>query len=220
MSQRLYKFLSPQYGVDNLQRKQLKVSTIDDLNDPFDLVSVDTTDPDIERALDEHVIHFRKTSGLLCFSRNWDNLLLWSHYGASHTGFCLGFDVLDDHTGGYGMDVRYQPNMLSIRGPEDVNEELVNRLLRTKSEIWSYEQEVRLFVKLDEPADAKGLWWAEFGPGLELKEVIAGSQCSPADLKSLEMVVGQHHSVERSWAYMRKDVFGLVRHAFPPPWFA
>jgi hypothetical protein len=90
MSKRVYKFICAQYGVSNLEKKRLKLSTIDDLNDPFDLRSLDTTHPACEKAADTVTWYFRKTNAILCFSRNWDNLLLWSHYGASHTGICLG----------------------------------------------------------------------------------------------------------------------------------
>ena len=100
---------------------------------------------------------FRSGNGLLCFSRNWDNLLMWSHYGASHTGLCLGFDIPDEE-GGYDMEVRYQPNVLKIRMPDDVNFDLVNRLLRPKHESWSYEQESRVFVKLNDRPTRKGCW--------------------------------------------------------------
>ena len=72
MTKRVYKFTSAKYGISNLQNERLKLSTVDDLNDPFDLCPLDTTDPVIKWAI-------------LCFSRNWDNLLLWRHYGDSHT---------------------------------------------------------------------------------------------------------------------------------------
>jgi hypothetical protein len=134
----------------------------------------------------------------------------------------LGFDIPNEQPdGGYDMEVRYQPNLLQIRRQEDLNYDLANRLLRTKHEIWSYEQELRLFVKLNEPADEKGLRWFYFGPDLQLKEVIIGSQCEPKDLKAVAEVLKTHHSqVECSWAYMKKDAFSLVRHDFPPPWFS
>jgi hypothetical protein len=90
MRKRVYKFTSAYYGLMDLEQRHLKLSTIDDLNDPFDLSSVDTTDPQINNALTAYIQHFRANYGLLCFSRNWDNLLLWSHYGASHTGLCFG----------------------------------------------------------------------------------------------------------------------------------
>jgi len=37
--------------------------------------------------------------GLLRFSRDWHNPVLWSHYASRHTGLCLGFDVPDDCLG-------------------------------------------------------------------------------------------------------------------------
>jgi hypothetical protein len=222
MSKRVYKFLSAKYGISNLQTKRLKLSTVDGLNDPFDLVSVDTTDDRIERAVNETVAGFKGNTALLCFSRNWDNLLLWSHYADSHAGVCLGFDIPDSQPGGgYHMDVNYQPNLLQVRNASDVNYEFMNKLLRTKHECWSYEQEVRLFVQLNDPADEKGLWWFDFGPNLELREVIVGAVCQPTDVKAIASVLAeQHSSVQCDWAYMRRDAFLLVRHNFPPPWFS
>ncbi|HBV6183205.1 TPA: DUF2971 domain-containing protein, partial [Klebsiella pneumoniae] len=32
------------------------------------------------------------TYGIVCLTPNPDNYLMWSHYSASHTGFCIGFD--------------------------------------------------------------------------------------------------------------------------------
>ncbi len=222
MGKRVYKFMSAEYGISNLETRRLKLSTIDDLNDPFDLCAIDTTDPILEELVEANVANFRGRIGLLCFSRNWDNLLLWSHYAGSHTGLCLGFDIPDGPRGdGYDLDVHYQPNLLQVSGRDDVNQDLMIRMLRTKQESWSYEQEVRLFVKLNDPPDARGLSWFSFGPSLELKEVIAGSQCDAEDLKTLaEVLKGYGDTVRRSWAYMRKDAFLLVQHDFPPPWLS
>ncbi|MYL96140.1 DUF2971 domain-containing protein, partial [Citrobacter werkmanii] len=30
--------------------------------------------------------------GVICLTPKPDNYLMWSHYAASHTGFCIGFD--------------------------------------------------------------------------------------------------------------------------------
>src|SRR5258708_5519997 len=76
MRKRVYKFTSAQYGISNLEKKRLKLSTIEDLNDPFDLCPLDTTDPVVSQAADAVSAHFRKETAILCFSRNWDNLLL------------------------------------------------------------------------------------------------------------------------------------------------
>jgi hypothetical protein len=217
MPRRVYKFLSARYGLDNLAKRRLKLSTIDDLNDPFDQTAVDTTHPSVEEVVEAYIRNFRGRHGILCFSRNWDNILLWSHYGASHTGICLGFDIQDEH----GIDVHYQPNLIRIRGAEEITENLMLRMLRTKHESWSYEQEVRLVVGLNDPPDENGLWWGTFGPALELKEVIAGAQCSLEDLKALGAAIDRFDPpLDRSWAYTRKDAFLLVRHDFPPPWLS
>jgi hypothetical protein len=220
MSKRVHKFTSAKYGISNLQNKRLKLSTINDLNDPFDLIPLDTTDPAISNAAEAVIEHFRKTMAILCFSRNWDNLLLWSHYGDSHTGICLGFDIPEgDSAADIDTDVIYQPNVLQIRCLEDVNFDLANRLLRTKHESWSYEQEVRMFVRLNDPPDAKGLNWIEFGPQLVLKEVIIGAQCSPRDSRDVEEAIKPYgDAVKCWWAGMRPDAFLLVKQDHPPYW--
>ena len=222
MSKRVYKFTKAQHGISNLKDKHLKLSTIDELNDPFDLCPIDTTDPRIAQAVGALAVHFRETSAILCFSRNWDNILLWSHYGDCHAGICLGFDIPDADGGdSYDTDVLYQPNVLKVRRLEDVNLDLTNRLLRTKHESWSYEQEVRMFVGLNDPPDAHGLRWIDFGPKVELKEVIIGAQCTPKDSDDVvEALKPYGDSVKCFWAGMRTDAFLLVRLDNPPDWHA
>jgi hypothetical protein len=220
MAKRVYKFTTAKFGITNIRDHHLKLSTIDDLNDPFDLAPLDITDLDIRRAQEALVVFYRKRMGLLCFSRNWDNLLLWSHYGESHKGICCGFDIADGSPGAnYDTDVLYQPNVLQITRPADVNFDLASRLLRTKHESWSYEQEVRMFVGLDDPPDSNGLRWANFGPLVELKEVIIGSQADPSVTDDVRQALNPYgDSVRCSWAGMRPDAFLLVKQDHPPHW--
>jgi hypothetical protein len=221
MGRRVYKFTSTQNGISNLQNKRIKVSTLYDLNDPFDLCPLDTTDPSIKQMLNAILDPFRGKTGILCFSRNWDNLLLWSHYANSHTGVCLGFDIPE---GGQGenndMDVFYQPNKLQIRDPKDVNIDLIVRLCHTKYEGWSYEQEVRMLVALNDPPD-ENIHWFEFGSQLILKEIIIGAQCEPKKSKELEEATKPYGNVVKCWwAGMCPDAFRLVRLEHPPDWHA
>jgi hypothetical protein len=222
MNKRVYKFTTAQYGISNLLKKRLKLSTIEDLNDPFDLCAIDTRDPRVSDAVNFVISEFRKTTAILCFSRNWDNLLLWSHYGESHKGLCLGFDIPQGDPGSnLDTDVLYQPNLLQIRGPEDVNLDLANRMIRTKHESWSYEQEVRMFVNLNDTPDEAGLNWIEFGPHLVLKEVIVGVQCHPTISKEVEEALETYgDAVECWWASMRSDAFLLIKEDHPPDWHA
>ena len=216
---RVYKFLSARNALDDLKKHRIKISKIDELNDPFDLTAVDTTHSSIKNALEKFIQWFRGTKGILCFSQNWDNILQWSHYGCSHSGICLGFDIPDtQHDGGYNLEVSYQPNVLTVQSATDVNLDFANRLLRTKYEIWSYEQEIRVFVQINDPPDENGMHWFPFGDDLSLKEVIVGAQCSPEDSKEVTRVrLLYPDTVEFCWAGLKQDAFGLLRIAFPPP---
>lgn len=218
-TRRVYKFLSAEHAIEDLQRRSLKIALIDGLNDPFDLASIDITDDRIRDALDAVITDIRPRMGLLCFSRNWDNLLMWSHYAASHTGVCLGFDIPADKN--YDLDVHYQPNLLKIRRREDVNLDLVTRLLHTKHESWSYEQEVRSFVRLNDPPDEDGRRWKDFGDNLQLRQVIIGAQCAPSVSQTVFQVAKPFgNSVKCYWAGMRPDAFLLVLQDQPPDWHA
>jgi hypothetical protein len=175
----------------------------------------------ISKAAKALTLDFRETTAILCFSRNWDNLLLWSHYGDSHAGVCLGFDISEGEPGpNYDTDVLYQPNLSQVRCWQDLPD-VADRLRRTKHESWSYEQEVRMFAGLNDPPDEKGLNWIEFGPLLVLKEVIIGAQCHPTMSKKVEEAVQPHgDAVKCFWAGMRPDAFLLVKQDHPPHWHA
>lgn len=47
---------------------------------------------------DYNKFHIAKR-GITCFSRDNDNILMWSHYANNHSGVCLGFDIdeSDEH---------------------------------------------------------------------------------------------------------------------------
>ncbi len=222
MPKRVYKFTTAEHGLCNIEQGRLKISTIDDLNDPFDLAPFDTTQPEFQRAQEALVTYYRNHAGLLCFSRNWDNLLLWSHYGAGHKGICSGFDIADDVPGvNYDTDVLYQPNVIRISQADNIDYQMMDRLLRTKHECWSYEQEVRVFVGLNDPPDAKGLRWAKFGPVLDLKEVIIGAQADPKiSTRVVEALKPYGGNVQCYWAGMRHDAFLLVKQNHQPDWHA
>ncbi len=134
----------------------------------------------------------------------------------------MGFDIPAGDLGeNYDTDVLYQPNLLQIRRSEDVNFDLASRLHRTKHESWSYEQEVRMFVGLNDPPDPNGLRWIAFGPNLILKEIILGAQCDPTKSKKVEDAVEAYEpSVTCCWAGMRPDAFLLVKQDHPPWWHA
>lgn len=93
--QRAYHFISLQHGLDDLRRQHLKISRLDDLNDPFELWAIAQPDRRVRQALKNTKDEMAQQCGLLCFSLDWHNPLLWSHYADRHRGIALGFDIDD-----------------------------------------------------------------------------------------------------------------------------
>ncbi|EPP3538479.1 DUF2971 domain-containing protein [Klebsiella variicola] len=87
--------------------------------------------------------------GIVCLTRNPDNYLMWSHYSASHTGFCIGFE--DDFVGTIddvqlASSVMYSENVPLYNFFTDPKKELAQKIFFTKHKCWSYENEYRAIV--------------------------------------------------------------------------
>jgi hypothetical protein len=88
--------------------------------------------------------------GLLCFSRDWKNPVMWSHYADRHRGLCLAFDV-DDRIALPVQYVSRRPSFDHFMHPAPEPTEirkLVEHLISTKYAHWRYEKEVRTWVSL------------------------------------------------------------------------
>lgn len=92
---RVYHFVNQEYGLENIRRKRLKIATINELNDPFELFSIELSDPSVRKSFRKMKNDLAMKQGLLCFSKSWSNPVQWSHYANNHQGICLGFDVPD-----------------------------------------------------------------------------------------------------------------------------
>ena len=94
---RVYYYISQEFAISNIINKRVKISLLDDLNDLFEFLGIDISDEDFRRhfltARDEAAKRF----GIICFSKDWHNPLMWSHYGDKHKRICLGFDIDDSH---------------------------------------------------------------------------------------------------------------------------
>jgi hypothetical protein len=89
----VYRFLSESRALEALRDRRLKLSLINELNDPFEFMAIDVGDKRVRRSFAKVKAIQSRTTGLLCFSTKWSNPLLWSHYADRHRGICLGFDV-------------------------------------------------------------------------------------------------------------------------------
>lgn len=178
---RLYHFANAEHALEDIRCRRLKIATFGDLNDPFELLGVAQPRPGLRRWLRRWKAEMTCKHGLLCFSANWRNPLLWSHYADRHCGIALGFDLKDDAVNSVTY-VKQRPIL------EAIDESAAQKLLYTKYKDWKYEDEHRVYTDLKDKDATTGLYFAEFSDGLMLREVIAGPACSASESKILEAV--------------------------------
>jgi hypothetical protein len=174
---RVYHFTDSKHGLQDIRRRRLKIATIEELNDPFELLGPAPKDAGGRRRFAEWKHRMSAYTGLLCFSRDWRNPVQWSHYATGHRGVCLGFDVPDDML----IRVKYQRRRLEPRielldgDDEEAADEEAKRIFSTKYSHWRYEAEERSFVALAGKQDPRSkLYFAPFADDLALREVIVG----------------------------------------------
>jgi len=189
---RVYHFLNAEYGIQSIERKRIKISTVLGVNDPFELLGYDVSNRALRDLLMESRQMFNKEFGLLCFSKSSYSPVQWAHYGARHTGLCLGFDVnaelLEDVI---YQDVRVSDYVLPIDEASQL--EWVRSLLFTKCSQWAYEEEVRSFSTLATEED--GLFFKVFDEDFSLAEIQVGFNCNLSRADISRALVGEAKDV-------------------------
>lgn len=128
----------------------------------FGLVYADLTKKDINKFSHNDLTKFRNisrkaineftdNSGVKCFSTELDNILLWSHYGSGHRGYCIKFIPNGASDLKYNFPVEYHKNRpileitanLSYRNELFISE-ILPKIYLHKYETWQYEKEFRL----------------------------------------------------------------------------
>ncbi len=187
----VYHLTEKKWALENIENKRIKIAEIHDLNDPFELIG-----PDLRTKAER--IKFRKWRsdmaklyGLICFSRNWSNSVLWSHYGDKHQGIALGFEVSDELL----MDIIYTSTRMSADSVGEAYgahaEKYIQKILATKFTDWAYEDEVRVFTRLEERDQNTGKYFADLDDNIKLRKVVVGSLCD-TELKVLENLCARY----------------------------
>ena len=105
---------------------------------------------------------------------------MWAHYAESHTGVCLGIEVIEE---GKIRKMVYEPERLmglfdASKPNAGADEESLLKVLTTKYKQWEYEDEWRAFANLDDRDARTGLYYVDFGPTVLLREIIVGARCT------------------------------------------
>ena len=155
-------------GISTLDRdlktlvsNQFFAPTAEKLNDPVETVLSSQLAAFVTQAMGGEVhepfteiIEMRKTVGIYSLSRTPDDELMWSHYGESHEGFCIEYDLerlkLEARANWDIVNVVYSaiPPVLDfselLKG--NGHKKLLQKLVGYKSKRWKYEGELRIIT--------------------------------------------------------------------------
>ena len=177
-----YHFLSSQFAINDLEERRIKVGTLDDLNDPFELEPYLRLPFEERQPLHEIRDRLSKTYGLLCFAPDWKQTLLWSHYADGHKGVAIGFEVLRDEEEVFEVEYAEDPirRKIQLTGVHETDEKLFLDLARVKYKEWHYEKESRILVKLEPEMRVhmtcpdRDYYFLSFADGLKVTEIVFG----------------------------------------------
>jgi hypothetical protein len=214
----VYHFVNQSFGLKDIRERRLKISGLLDLNDPFDFLAAEAPTKFDRRLLRGWLRHMAKSTGVICFSRSWQNPVQWAHYGDRHRGLCLGFEIPSDSL----TQVRYvesRPAWPAAPQPWPIEEQrrLVDQLLSTKFSHWSYEDEYRLFTSRVSP-EADGTHYLDFSGTLRLSKVIVGARCPLARAELAQELGDLADTVEVFKARPAFKSFKMVRQQNASGW--
>lgn len=119
------------------------------------LQTINRKDVDMDVMMKYEYLKIMNTSvGIFCLAKNYDNILMWSHYCNSHTGIVLEINTNNsffEHLNKIDYpESNARPRLkLSKRDyTKQESEELLKQLLYSKSILWSYEEEYRDYKQL------------------------------------------------------------------------
>jgi hypothetical protein len=171
---------------------------------------------DIEVLNKKHSDFYFRKSAMCCFSKQKNNILMWSHYADSHKGIVLGFKVIEpsnmEEPGEFyflkGNDERFvnmfskngeDPNILPIwpvlysdNKPDELRiiektYDMFNKI-RTKAKYWSYEEELRVIFL--NPIGDKNV---EFDREI-LQEAYFGINTSESDAELIKSIISKYYN--------------------------
>ena len=203
---RVYHFLPADCAFEDIEKRQIKISEIDQLNDPFELWCVYQKDRRLRIALRDFKKEMSARYGMLCFSRHWHSPVLWSHYADKHRGICLGFEI--DRQG--LQEISYLTKRPTLRIPPTLED--AKQLLFTKYRGWKYEEEWRAWIRIDERDVATGFYFYPFDRIVRLSEVIAGPLCDIPKTRIDEALKGYTDKINVTKARLAFKTFQVVRN--------
>ena len=214
---RAYYLTETKYALENLRLRRLKIARLDELNDPFELLSAALPTKTLQQAFIATKAQANASSGVICFSKSWRNPVLWAHYGDRHRGVALGFDIADTlvQRMSYATE-RLKLGLERAAGLKALTFQVMQSILTTKYRDWEYEKEVRVICELADIHPESGLYFADFKDDVQLREVVLGPRCVASVPEVASAVQLQDGHVSIVTARLAFNTFHVVRNKSIP----
>ena len=209
----LFNLTTAEFAISNVALRRIKISRIADLNDPFELLPVKIRDKTLRFAAQQNRDQIAATQGVICFSKDWSNPVLWSHYADKHRGIALGFEVTDR----IAIPVSYEKALTKVEIEQlmsgaDPSKDFGRMLLATKFDDWRYERECRVFIDLTQHESEGGIYFRRFDEHLKISSVILGARCEVPINQVRELVSAYPYKVHVKRARIAFTKFAVTEN--------
>lgn len=167
MNNLLYKYRSLdnfKNFVDILLKNRLYAARYKDLNDPMEGQYYYQSGT-LSHSVRNKILQEKGELRICSLSKVYNNELMWSHYTNGQRGVAIGVEI--DRNKYSVRPIQYN-GIASIR-QQDFSDQTSMEILSHKLEVWSYEQEERVFIRDKHFIDVK------------VKTIITGRAMSPQD---------------------------------------
>lgn len=169
--------------MDILLKERLYAASYHELNDPMEgVIKIDNTVPKNREAEWEKIVSQLR---IVCFTKDYENTLMWSHYADGGKGCVIEFELFDEQE--YHKVSYLVKPMLTTK---DINDDKAIEILKYKSKPWEYEAEYRCIIRNE-----------HFLP-VKIKSITFGPRAKPESIDMLRHILSlckpklkvQHHS--------------------------
>ena len=164
---------------------------------------------DVMKTYSEKMFLYIQQAGVYSLTRSNDNILMWSHYGEEHKGFCIEYKRNETNQLGnenYTRPVEYEIDYPIIKSLDSMATEklteVAKELICIKAENWKYEKEWRMMVfekgNIEIPRPAA------------ISAIIFGCKTSDNNKKVIKNILSKEPEIEFKQAMMVKNQFKLI----------
>lgn len=162
------------FFTDIILQNRLFASKYSELNDPME-GQYYYDNGELNSEIRSKILNEKNSYRICSLSRKKDNELMWSHYAGGHKGVAIGLRINKNK-----YSVRpIQYTGLAYMTNQHLNSESPLEILSHKLEVWSYEEEERVFIRDKMFVD------------VEIVQVITGRAMSNQDFSFIKKLVNQ-----------------------------